>query len=187
MPTAAGDVDQAERMLGALAPFDLEYAEQPCATLDEHGRAAPPGRRAAGRRRVDPPGRGSAAGARRRARPTSWCSRPSRSAACGRRCRSPRPAGCRSSCPVQSIRRSGWRPASPSRPRCPSFRYACGLATMSLLAGRRHGRAADRGRRRAAGPARGRGRGRAGPVRGRPGGLAGAAAGGGRSSCPRRL
>jgi o-succinylbenzoate synthase len=29
------DVGQAERVLGALARFDLEYAEQPCATLDE--------------------------------------------------------------------------------------------------------------------------------------------------------
>jgi len=29
------DVDQAERMLRALAAFDLEYAEQPCGTLDE--------------------------------------------------------------------------------------------------------------------------------------------------------
>lgn len=28
-------VDQAARMLGKLARFDLEYAEQPCATLDE--------------------------------------------------------------------------------------------------------------------------------------------------------
>jgi o-succinylbenzoate synthase len=28
-------VDQAERVLTALAPFDLEYAEQPCATLAE--------------------------------------------------------------------------------------------------------------------------------------------------------
>ena len=32
---AGWDVDQAERVLTALAPFDLEYAEQPCATLDE--------------------------------------------------------------------------------------------------------------------------------------------------------
>jgi O-succinylbenzoate synthase len=29
------DVDHARRMLSALAPFGLEYAEQPCATLDE--------------------------------------------------------------------------------------------------------------------------------------------------------
>ncbi|WP_375400784.1 o-succinylbenzoate synthase [uncultured Amnibacterium sp.] len=28
-------VDEAERALRALAPFDLEYAEQPCATIDE--------------------------------------------------------------------------------------------------------------------------------------------------------
>jgi len=31
----AWDVDQAARMLGALSRFGLEYAEQPCATLDE--------------------------------------------------------------------------------------------------------------------------------------------------------
>lgn len=31
----AWSVDDAQRALGRLAPFDLEYAEQPCATLDE--------------------------------------------------------------------------------------------------------------------------------------------------------
>jgi O-succinylbenzoate synthase len=31
----AWDVDHARRMLSALAPFGLEYAEQPCATLEE--------------------------------------------------------------------------------------------------------------------------------------------------------
>jgi o-succinylbenzoate synthase len=40
------DVDEAARMLTALAPFVLEYAEQPCASLDEM---------AALRRRVDVP------------------------------------------------------------------------------------------------------------------------------------
>jgi o-succinylbenzoate synthase len=40
------DVDQAARMLATLAAFDLEYAEQPCASLDEM---------AALRRRVDVP------------------------------------------------------------------------------------------------------------------------------------
>jgi len=32
---AAWNVDEAERALHALAEFDLEYAEQPCATIDE--------------------------------------------------------------------------------------------------------------------------------------------------------
>ncbi len=32
---AAWNVDEAEHALRALAPFDLEYAEQPCASLDE--------------------------------------------------------------------------------------------------------------------------------------------------------
>lgn len=32
---AAWNVDEAEHALRSLAPFDLEYAEQPCATLDE--------------------------------------------------------------------------------------------------------------------------------------------------------
>ncbi|MGH3158318.1 MAG: enolase C-terminal domain-like protein, partial [Streptosporangiaceae bacterium] len=34
----AWDVDHATRMLRQLAPFGLEYAEQPCATLDELAR-----------------------------------------------------------------------------------------------------------------------------------------------------
>jgi O-succinylbenzoate synthase len=42
----AWDVDQAQRALGVLGRFGLEYAEQPCATLDEM---------AALRRRVDVP------------------------------------------------------------------------------------------------------------------------------------
>jgi o-succinylbenzoate synthase len=40
------NVDQAERMLTSLSPFDLEYAEQPCASLEDM---------AALRRRVDVP------------------------------------------------------------------------------------------------------------------------------------
>ncbi|MGN8027889.1 o-succinylbenzoate synthase [Microbacterium sp. 22242] len=32
---AGWNVDEAERAIHALAPFDLEYAEQPCATIDE--------------------------------------------------------------------------------------------------------------------------------------------------------
>jgi o-succinylbenzoate synthase len=43
---AAWDVDEAERMLAALARFGLEYAEQPCATLAEMAEL---------RRRVDVP------------------------------------------------------------------------------------------------------------------------------------
>jgi o-succinylbenzoate synthase len=42
----AWDVDQAERMLAGLARYGLEYAEQPCATLDELARL---------RRRVEVP------------------------------------------------------------------------------------------------------------------------------------
>ncbi len=34
----AWDVDEARRALTALAPYGLEYAEQPCATLDDLGR-----------------------------------------------------------------------------------------------------------------------------------------------------
>lgn len=40
------EVDTAVRMIGRLAPFDLEYVEQPCATLDELARV---------RHRVDVP------------------------------------------------------------------------------------------------------------------------------------
>ncbi|GLU45780.1 o-succinylbenzoate synthase [Nocardiopsis ansamitocini] len=42
----AWDVDRAVRMIGLLDRFDLEYVEQPCATLEELGRV---------RRRVDVP------------------------------------------------------------------------------------------------------------------------------------
>ena len=45
----AWDVDQALRALTALAPYGLEYAEQPCATLDDLGRL----RVALARARVD--------------------------------------------------------------------------------------------------------------------------------------
>ena len=34
-PTAAWNVDEAEHAIHALAEYDLEYAEQPCATVDE--------------------------------------------------------------------------------------------------------------------------------------------------------
>ena len=65
--------------------------------------------------------------------PTSRCSRCSRSAACARACGSPRTSGCRSSCPAPSSPASASPPASRWRPRCPTLKHACGLATIQLL------------------------------------------------------
>ena len=54
-------LDQAEPAIRQLSRFDLEYVEQPCATVDELADSAPAGpsrhRRADRRRRIDPPGR----------------------------------------------------------------------------------------------------------------------------------
>ena len=115
------DVDTAARMLGALGRFGLEYAEQPCATLDEL---------AALRRRVDVPvaadesirkaedplavrAAGAADIVMLKAQP--WAGWP-------RRCGSPRRAGCPSWCPARSSRRWGWPPGWPSQRRCPPCR-----------------------------------------------------------------
>ena len=101
-------VPSARRML-TDSRHGLEYAEQPCATLDElpeirrhvdiQGAADESIRRAEDPLRV-----------RRRARPTSWCSRCSRSAASVRRCGSRRRAGCPSWCRARSTGRWAWPP-----------------------------------------------------------------------------
>ena len=133
---AAWDVDTAVARLFALdrAAGGLEYAEQPVPTVDDLAAAAPAHARADRRRRVDPSRRGPAAPSRARTPPTSSCSRCSRSAACARAWSSPSAIGLPvvvSSAP--SSRRSGSRPGSRSRPRCPSCPYACGLATAQLF------------------------------------------------------
>ena len=62
------DVAHATRMLAALAPFGLEYAEQPCMTLDEMAELRRAHGCSARGRRVDQEGRGPDAGPRRRGR-----------------------------------------------------------------------------------------------------------------------
>ena len=66
-------------------------------------------------------------------RPTSPYSRCSRSAASAPACGSPRTSACRSSSRARSSPASASRPGSRSPRRCPSCRYACGLATVQLL------------------------------------------------------
>ena len=128
-------VDQAARMLGQLARYGLEYAEQPCATP---GRA----RRAASRAstcRWPPTSRSARPATRSRsarpAPPTSSCSRSRRSAASGRRWRS------RQSCGLPVVVSSavetsvGLAAGVALAAALPELRYDCGLATMSLLTG----------------------------------------------------
>ena len=50
----AWDVDTAVHMIGMLARYDLEYVEQPVASLDDLARRAPAGRCADRGRRVHP-------------------------------------------------------------------------------------------------------------------------------------
>ncbi len=130
----AWDVDQAERALRELSRFGLEYAEQPCATLDELARL---------RRRVDVPVAADesirraedpmavrAAGAADivvlKAQPLGGVRAAQRIAdACG--------------LPVvvsSAVETSVGLAAGVALAAClPSLPYACGLATMSLLAG----------------------------------------------------
>jgi o-succinylbenzoate synthase len=128
------DVDQAERMLKSLAVFDLEYAEQPCGTLAEL---------AALRRRVDVPLAADesirraedplavrAAGAADivvlKAQPLGGVrSGLAIAAACGL------PVVVSSAVDTSVGLAAGVALAAA----LPELRYACGLATMSLLAG----------------------------------------------------
>ena len=88
----AWTVDQAERAIRALDRYDLEYVEQPVATLEEMAQL---------RRRVDVPLAADESVRtaedpcwwRASRPPTSWFSRCSRSAAFDERSRSQRPAG----------------------------------------------------------------------------------------------
>ena len=111
-------VEEAARLLRQLARYGLEYAEQPCATLDELARL---------RRRVDipiaadesirkaeDPLKVRAAGAA-----DIVMVRCSRSAGSGPPCGWPRRAGCRSWCRARLTPRSASRPASRSPPPCP--------------------------------------------------------------------
>ena len=151
---AAWDVDQAARMLGALSRFGLEYAEQPCADPGPAGRAAPADGRAAGRRRVDPPG-GGPAGRPGRGRGRH---RGDQGPAAGRRPGRPgdRPAGgpARRWCPVPWSRRSAWPPGWPWPPPCPTWTTPAAWPRCPAHR-RRDGRPAGRApRRRPAGAPR---------------------------------
>ncbi len=127
-------VDQAERMLGELAAFDLEYAEQPCATLDElaelRRRVDVPIAADESIRRAEDPLRVRAAGAADivvlKAQPLGGV-RPALEIA--ESCGLPVVV---SSAVDTSIGLAAGVALAAALPELP---YACGLATMSLLAG----------------------------------------------------
>jgi O-succinylbenzoate synthase len=128
------DTDQAERLLKALAVFDLEYAEQPCATLDEMAelrrRVDVPLAADESIRRADDPLRVRAAGAADvvvlKAQPLGGVRQALQIAdACGL------PVVV-SSAVESSVGLAAGVSLAAALPELP---YACGLATMSLLAG----------------------------------------------------
>ena len=148
-PTPRGRSTRRCRALqGARTPSTSSTPSSRCATLEEHGRAAPPGRRAGS------PPTSRCAGPRTRCAspastpPTSSCSRCSRSAASARASRSRRRAACRSSC-RQRCRDLG-RHRRRRRAGRGAARAAVRLRTRHGAAARRrrHGRPAAAGRRR---------------------------------------
>jgi o-succinylbenzoate synthase len=127
-------VDQAERLLKALAVFDLEYAEQPCATLDElaelRRRVDVPLAVDESIRRAEDPLAVRAAGAADivvlKAQPLGGVRTALRiAAACGLRV-------VVSSAVESSV---GLAAGLALAAALPSLEHACGLATMSLLGG----------------------------------------------------
>jgi o-succinylbenzoate synthase len=128
------DVDQAERMLAALSEFDLEYVEQPCATLEElaevRRRVDVPVAADESIRRADDPLRVRAAGAADivvlKAQPLGGVRSALKIAAsCGL------PVVVSSAVDTSVGLAAGVALAAA----LPELPYACGLATMSLLAG----------------------------------------------------
>jgi o-succinylbenzoate synthase len=128
------DVGQAERMLTALAEFDLEYAEQPCATLDAlaelRKRVGVPIAADESIRRAEDPLAVQAAGAADivvlKAQPLGGVRSALQVAAqCGL------PVVVSSAVDTSIGLAAGVALAAA----LPSLEYACGLATMSLLAG----------------------------------------------------
>ena len=126
------DVEQAARMLGKLAPFGLEYAEQPCATVDELARLRPltdvPVAADESIRRAEDPLRVAAAGAADivvlKAQPLGGVRAALRvAAACGL------PAVVSSAVETSVGLAAGVALAAA----LPELPYDCGLATMSLL------------------------------------------------------
>ena len=131
------NVDEAEHAIHALAPFDLEYVEQPCATR----RRARRDRAAASKymgipiaadesvRRAEDPLAVAEAGAADllviKAQPLGGIRRALE--LIGRR-------ACPSSSRAPSTRAWAWRWARTSRHPCPTLDFDCGLGTASLLA-----------------------------------------------------
>jgi o-succinylbenzoate synthase len=130
----AWDVDHARRMLSALAPFGLEYAEQPCATLAEMAALRPkvdvPLAADESVRRADDPLRVRAAGAADivvlKAAPLG-----------GVRAALQIAEGCGLPVVVSSAVESsvGLAAGAALAAALPGLPYDCGLATMSLLCG----------------------------------------------------
>ena len=127
---AAWNVDEAEHALRALSPFDLEYAEQPCARLDELAELrdriqdlAIPIAADESVRKAEDPLAVTRAGAADvlvvKAAPLGGVRRALELVA---------EAGCRRSCRARSTRRSAWRWARTSRRRCPSCPTTAGSA-----------------------------------------------------------
>jgi O-succinylbenzoate synthase len=127
-------VDQAQRMLAALAPFELEYAEQPCASLGEMAdlrrRVGVPLAADESVRRAEDPLKVRAAGAADivvlKVQPLGGV-RPA--LAIARECGLPVVV---SSAVDTSVGLAAGVALAAALPELP---YACGLATMSLLAG----------------------------------------------------
>ena len=127
-------MDEAARQLRALGRFGLEYAEQPCATLAElaelRRRTDVPLAADESIRRAEDPRRSAP-----RARRTSSCSRPRRWA--GWRAALEIAADCGLPVVVSSAVESsvGLAAGVALAAALPELPYACGLGTMSLLAG----------------------------------------------------
>jgi o-succinylbenzoate synthase len=130
----AWDVDHAQRMLSRLAPFGLEYAEQPCPTLEQMAalrrRVDVPLAADESIRRAEDPVRVRAAGAADivvlKAAPLG-----------GVRAALEIAGACGLPVVVSSAVESsvGLAAGAALAAAVPDLRYACGLATMSLLAG----------------------------------------------------
>ena len=132
----AWSVDDARIAINTLdAVGNLEYVEQPCATVEELAELRLRHRRPDRRRRVDPERRRPACGSPSSRPPTSPCSRCSHSAASTPASRSPRRSACRWWSRARSRRPWGWPPVLALAAALPELPYACGLGTMSLLDG----------------------------------------------------
>ena len=144
------NVDEAEHAVHALAEFDLEYVEQPCASGRGARRAAPPGevhRHPDRRRRERAQGRRSARRRPRRAPPTSSSSRRSRSAACAARSRSSREAGLPAVVSSALDTSVGLAMGVALAAALPDLDYDCGLGTAALFTADVAGAAARAARR----------------------------------------